>query len=520
MGLNISLFVHGVPMGQKMWGPKGDDQRYLSSFYGPKWESPEVMKVEVMTFGGVTNCYYSFVKGQNVCDSQGRAGSYFALTLRINAFYVDVQNMYNILKAAYEKMCVGLCVQDTGAMIKYLVADFQSIDSKLKDIENHIVNYIGEFSINEDIVSLSGFPVISQGASQNVNLHECMKDVALECVKKAGKIMVSPYFLSASAAKTVEKYKAEMDMVRQKTQQEIQLQQRTSQEKIASMTQESQAKILTVTQQAEENLRLCEKRSQQQIAQANAENNRRMQELKQNYSEVDEKLDALNQRNRELENEVTDWKRQYKQKNKELQSSNVKMQKLQEFAEKLQRDVSSLKGNSVDVFPTRYTPKKTVVDKNFIIVCIVGFFVILLVGFSVYLLMGNWSNKNGKIEDLQAKVENLEKENQQLRTENGQLQMSQKTKPEDERKAFSISIIKNGKKVNEVECGKTYEIFLEGEGADTLKGKFYGSAFELSASGHLGHLMPKRKNAGNTCTISYVYNGNTLATKSVKIKKD
>lgn len=47
------------------------------------------------------------------------------------------------------------------------------------------------------------------------------------------------------------------------------------------MTQESQAKMLTVKQQAEEKLRLCEQRSQQQIAQANAENNRRMQELKQ-----------------------------------------------------------------------------------------------------------------------------------------------------------------------------------------------------------------------------------------------
>lgn len=517
MGLNISLFVHGVPMGQKMWGPKGDDQRYLSSFYGPKWESPEVMKVEVMTFGGVTNCYYSFVKGQNVCDSQGRAGSYFALTLRINAFYVDVQNMYNILKAAYEKMCVGLCVQDTGAMIKYLVADFQSIDSKLKDIENHIVNYIGEFSINEDIVSLSGFPAISQGASLNVNLHECMKNVALDCLKKAGKIMVSPYFLSDSAAKTVEKYKAEMDMVRQKAQQEIQLQQRTSQEKIASMTQESQAKILTVTQQAEEKLRLCEKRSQQQIAQANAENDRRMQELKQNYSEVDEKLDALNQRNRELENEVTDWKRQYKQKNKELLSSNVKIQKLQEFAEKLQRDVPSLKGNSVDVFPTRYTPKKSVVDKKFIIVCIVVFFVILLVGFSVYLQMGNLSNKNGKIEDLQAKVENLEKENQQLQTENGQLQMSLNSMTEDGRKALIISIIKNGKEVEEVECGKPYVISLAGEGAGTLKGKFKGSAFKIDAS---GHLMPKCEYAGKVCSICYVYNGDTLATKSIKIKKD
>lgn len=517
MGLNISLFVHGVPMGQKMWGPKGDDLRYLSTFYGPKWESPEVMKVEVMTFGGVTNCYYSFVKGQNVCDSQGRAGSYFALTLRINAFYVDVQNMYNILKAAYEKMCVGLCVQDTGAMIKYLVADFQSIDSKLKDIENHIVNYIGEFSINEDLVSLLGFSAISQGASLNVNLHECMKNVALDCLKKAGKIMVSPYFLSASSAKTVEKYKAEIDMVRQKARQEIQLQQRTSQEKIASMTQESQAKMLTVKQQAEEKLRLCEQRSQQQIAQANAENNRRMQELKQNYSAVDEKLDALNQRNKELENEVTDWKQQYKQKNKELLSSNVKIQKLQEFAEKLQRDVSSLKGNSINVFPTRYTPKKSVVDRNFIIVCIVGFFVILLVGFLVYLLMGNWGNKNGKIEDLQEKVERLEKENQQLQTENGQLKISQISNTEDGLKALTISIRKNGKEVDEVECGKTYVISIVGEDTDTLKGKFEGSAFNIDAS---RHLMPNRKYAGKTCIIRYVHNGHMLAQKSIKIKKD
>ena len=481
MGLNISLFVHGVPMGQKMWGPKGDDLRYLSTFYGPKWESPEVMKVEVMTFGGVTNCYYSFVKGQNVCDSQGRAGSYFALTLRINAFYVDVQNMYNILKAAYEKMCVGLCVQDTGAMIKYLVADFQSIDSKLKDIENHIVNYIGEFSINEDLVSLLGFSAISQGASLNVNLHECMKNVALDCLKKAGKIMVSPYFLSASSAKTVEKYKAEIDMVRQKARQEIQLQQRTSQEKIASMTQESQAKMLTVKQQAEE------------------------------------KLDALNQRNKELENEVTDWKRQYEQKNKELLSSDVKIQKLQEFAEKLQRDVSSLKGNSINVIPTRYTPKKFVVDRNFIIVCIVGFFVILLVGFLVYLLMGNWGNKNGKIEDLQEKVERLEKENQQLQTENGQLKISQISNTEDGLKALTISIRKNGKEVDEVECGKTYVISIVGEDTDTLKGKFEGSAFNIDAS---RHLMPNRKYAGKTCIIRYVHNGHMLAQKSIKIKKD
>ena len=104
-----------------------------------------------------------------------------------------------------------------------------------------------------------------------------------------------------------------------------------------------------------------------------------------------------------------------------------------------------------------------------------------------------------------------------MQTVNRQLKISRISKPVDGLKALTISIRKNGKEVDEVECEKTYKISIVGEGADTLKGKFKGSAFEIDAS---GHLRPKRKNAGNTCTISYVYNGNTLATKSVKIKKD
>ncbi len=513
MGLNISLFVHGVPMGQKIWGPKGGDQRYLSSFYGPKWDTPEVMKVEIMTFGGLTSCYYSFIKGQNVCDSQGRAGSYFALTLRINAFYVDVQNMYNILKAAYEKMCVGLCVQDTGTMVKYLVADFQSIDSKLKDIESHILNYIGEFSVNEDIVSLSGFSANSQGACQNVNLHECTKRLALDYVKKAGKMMVSPCFLSVSAAKEVDKYKTEMETVRQKAQQEIQLQQRTSQEQITAITQKSQADIQSVTRQAEENLRLSEQRSQQQIAQANADNERKMSELKQRYSQVDEKIDTLNRTNRGLESEVSDWKKQCKQKDEELLTSNAKIQKLQESVEKLQRDFSAFKDGGVNL------PKPlTIGNKPLVIVSLAVFFVILLIALLIYLQMGKWGNKESEIESLQKKIELLEKENKRLEKENKRSENTLKTATTKASKALVISIKEEGKEVNKVECGHIYVVSLVGNGSDTLQGaKFESAAFETQAQ---NHIMPKRDSVGKTCTIRYVYNGKTMAKKSVKIEKD
>lgn len=80
-----------------------------------------------------------------------------------------------------------------------------------------------------------------------------------------------------------------------------------------------------------------------------------------------------------------------------------------------------------------------------------------------------------------------------------------------------ISVKENGKEVEEVECGHTYVVSLTGEDVDTLKGEFNGPAFYVQDS---DHLMAKRDSAGKTCIIRYVYKGKTIATKSIKIKKD
>ncbi len=265
MGLNINLFVHGVPMGQKVWGPKGDDYLYWASFYGPRWETPEVMKVDVKTFRGTSYCYYSLVKGLNVCDSAGRAGSYFALTLRINAFYIDVQNLYSILKATYDKMCVGLCVQESGNATKYLIADFQSIDAQLKAIENHIVNYISNFSINEDLVSLQGFPANSGSASREVNLHDCGRPLALEYGRKYGTFMVSPYFQSFAIIKKIAECESEVETTKQQAQQQLQAQQKACQAQLDALRQGHQARLEEVKQQAQQQLQAQQKASQAQL---------------------------------------------------------------------------------------------------------------------------------------------------------------------------------------------------------------------------------------------------------------
>lgn len=511
MGLNISLFVHGVPMGQKIWGPKGDDQRYLSSFYGPKWDTPEVMKVDIMTFGGVTYCYYSLVKGLNVCDSQGRSGSYMALTLRINAFYGDMQNMYGILKAAYEKMCVGLCVQESNNVTRYLIADFQNVDAQLKNIESHIINYISEFSIDDDIVSLSEFTVNSQSASPDVNLHECNKRVALDAMKKYGKLMVSPYFLPATAASTVAKYKAEIAATKQKAQQEIQTQQKASQEKIDSVVSEAQAKISSVTLQSQEELRQCKEQARQQVDQAKIENDRKMSELKQSYASVDEKISRLNQTISGRDKEISELKKLHQQTEKELKWRNSDVKKLEEKTNKLQDDVFSLQGNSIG-YPAKQTKKKYAFAKNILIV----FFVLLLIAVLVYLLMGKFRGKEDKEKIPQERVERLTDENNIRQQQVNRMHTSKQT---DLTKEFTISIIHDGEEKNEVSGGDVCIFSLKGNDTENIrdKGKWTCTAFRKCEK---DKYIAIRDSAGKTYKIAFVVDGKEIASKNIKIKKD
>lgn len=339
MGLAINLFVHGVPMGQKTWGPKGEDKDYISKFYGPKWSAPEFMKVDIMNYGGQTYCYYTFFKGQNVCASDGRTGSYFALTLRMNAFYCDVQNLYGILKAAYEKMCVGLCVRENNNVTKYLVSDFQNVDSKLKDVESHILKYIGEFSINEDIVNLSGFPANTQNSMSGINLHECTKPVALNYGKKYGTLMVSPYFLSATAAKTVAAYKTEIETTKQKADKELQMQQKASQEKIDNLTK-----------QAKDELELCKEKARREAEDARIENERKLYDLKHSYESVDQKISEFKQKISELKRTIADKESDISSLKKQLKSRESELNKLKNKGVKSQNsynvESSNAKGNN------------------------------------------------------------------------------------------------------------------------------------------------------------------------------
>ena len=216
MALTIKLYVHGVPMGQKIWGPKDGDVSYIETFYGKTFRVSEQMLVESLSIGGQTNCYYTYVCGQNMFASDGRAGSYIALTVRINAYYADLQNMYNILNAAFTKVCVGQCIKPQGEGYKFCISDFSQVDEQMQKLEKDIIGYIGEFSNNDDLASLSSINTAVGNGCAEINLLECDKSTAFATMKSNGRIAVSALYPTKQLAKVIAEKDAQMKEVQER----------------------------------------------------------------------------------------------------------------------------------------------------------------------------------------------------------------------------------------------------------------------------------------------------------------
>lgn len=197
MALSMKLLVHGVPKGHQIWNGDQDDKRYLVTMYGRTdiVKMDKAMLVEVKSLGGNVYTYYTLFVSNNVSNSDGRASSYFALSIRLNAYYLDVQNMYRILYSAYDKMCIGLCVDDCqNGNVKFRIADFDNVGDKLKTIEKSVIGYISTFSNDSDIVSLSGFKANVQNKAQQINLQEATSGKVMQLVRGNGNAIVSPLF--------------------------------------------------------------------------------------------------------------------------------------------------------------------------------------------------------------------------------------------------------------------------------------------------------------------------------------
>ena len=267
----VDVFIHGVPKGQRLW-PESTEQtkRYLNSFYTSLDKNvTEFMKVERVD----EYVYYTFVKCNNVSDVDGRSGSYFAETLRMNVYYADIQNIYSILEAAYKKLYVGVCITDDGKNIRYRIPDFNQVSPKLGKHKEILIHTIEDFSVDSDLKLLSTVAK-SKGKPRCINLQDCNSSKALQIMKEDGCLLVSPQFESEYCKNLIRQYTGELQSVQQKNEAEIQRQKEEYEMQITSLKKDV-------------------KRKEQENLSGKDSLNRQIENLKAENNALNTKLDEL-----------------------------------------------------------------------------------------------------------------------------------------------------------------------------------------------------------------------------------
>lgn len=196
--MTVDLILHGVPNGHDIWGVS-DDSHYFSTFYVQKDEK-EYLTIEARKVVGKTYCYYNFLRYNGVTASDGRAGAYIGITLRFDAYYKDIANVYHLCEIVYNNLLDAILTKN-GENVKFKIAKFEDADRELNEIKKKVINLIQLSATGKDFAAVNDSFFNSEGKTIKAFLLDCTQSNVQEALLKYGKVEVSKYFPSVNEAK-------------------------------------------------------------------------------------------------------------------------------------------------------------------------------------------------------------------------------------------------------------------------------------------------------------------------------
>lgn len=523
---NIKLFAHGVPNGQDIWGDPNADAKYIEAFYGRQSNVPSQMLLEVMQFGSATNSYYTYFRYGNFQEKSGRTGGYFALTIRINYYYADIQNIYNLLEAAFNKYILGTVLEQTKGGFRFLVSQLNQANDNLKDLETELKRYLMQFSSNADFVSLSGFMSNGQNEFGKINLLEATAPAVINHVKSTGKISVSPFHQSLKEQQIIHKMNAD-----------IQTANKDAQQQIADIKQKAQDEMTAIQNRAKQEVQSAIKEKEDGInAIRNKYKNadRTISQLHSQIEAANKQVSSLTSQVNEINNELQNMER-YKTMYEDVQS---KLEKSNKVLSEIKRNLSGLSsiaeilgissvGNGHSTPKKKETPKKklgfmSVIKKLY---PLTSFFVmIILVGIVGVTLPKSCTSsynsdtaklmvaKDNKISELEKQLEEQQELLSKSHTPYSDDKNTETTAPQKllhrifADAKIDVAGISNS---TPMRVARTYQVSLKNVNTDKI-GEWKSDDFVVSKQG----IMPKHAGA---CKINYIVDNEVVITRTIDV---
>lgn len=480
--IKFKLFVHGVPSGQDIWGNPSFDKKYIEAFYGRKSSVASQMFVEIMQYSGETNAYYTFYYNDSKLQEHGgRTGGYFALTLRINYYYTDIPNIYNLLEASFNKYIIGRVLANTpSGGLQFMVSQLRQEDETLNALEKEVEHYLMQFSNNEDFVSLTGFKSNGQNIIQTFNLLEAVPVVVKNIVKSTGKISVSSLLPTSK----------EQQIINQKN------------TAIQAVKDDAQKQILA----AEENAK------------------KQIQALRDNYKDTDKTIDTLKKKKDQLTSRVSDLAKEAQDYKSKYYESQKELERLKEFERIIKKNLTGLSeisdllggshgGKKWDEEPSEHSfsfesfIKKIHPFMSFIVMLVILCFIGVHLVKSCDSVVGWFPSSDDK--DNVVEQNDTQEDEIDLLVPTSEFQQSQQslteTFPDAKIDVEGIS------KTNPMTKGLKYRVSLQNVNGD-LQGNWVSEDFDIENE----YVTPKH--AGE-CTLMYILGGNTIATRKIIVKE-
>ena len=196
--MTVDLILHGVPNGQDIWGVS-DDTHYISTFYVQKDER-EYLSIEARKVAGKPYCYYNFLKYNGVTASDERAGAYIGITLRFDAYYKDILNVYQLCEIVYNNLLDTIFIKN-GENVKFKIAKFVEAENELVEIKKKLFNLINLSATAKDFMPINDSFFSNDSKTVKAFLLDCTPDNVMQAIVKYGKVEISKYHPSVNEAK-------------------------------------------------------------------------------------------------------------------------------------------------------------------------------------------------------------------------------------------------------------------------------------------------------------------------------
>ena len=330
--MNAELYIHGPR--HAIYG-KRDEDAYFQGFDNSKIKDDIRFTVEIRKNESKLYTYYNYLRYSNVTDVAGRTGAYIGITLRLDAYYANLNVVYTILNSIFSKSVVGTLVRQTSTGYQYNVDNFEHSKTEILDkIEKPFGTILANIMSPQEVYQLDAnfiSPNILGQGKYIVKGIDDAKDIRkrLAEIKSIGRIVFS-------SLQPIEQLQIVIDQCEREKQKFVESKQGeiTNLEKTISLTRSELAN------------------SQSQVSQLNGEVEKLTDELsnlkheikafeeeKNNLDKLKEEKKELEKQNKQLHSNIDDIQKKLKSQEQNAKSLNNKVTTLQTDKEELNKKI-------------------------------------------------------------------------------------------------------------------------------------------------------------------------------------